>query len=30
MAKELNRIKALYKEEVVPALQNEFGYKNIN
>ena len=30
MAKELNRIAAKYKEEVVPALVNEFGYKNVN
>ena len=30
MAKELNRIHKLYKEEVVPALIKEFGYKNIN
>ena len=30
MAKEQNRIRVLYKETVVPALQNEFGYKNIN
>ena len=30
MDKEQNRIRALYKEEVVPALQKEFGYKNIN
>ncbi len=30
MAKELNRIHKLYKEEVVPALVKEFGYKNVN
>ena len=30
MAKELNRIVAKYKEEVVPALINEYGYKNVN
>ena len=30
MAKELNRIHKLYREEVVPALIKEFGYKNIN
>lgn len=30
MAKELNRIQKLYKEEVVPALISEFGYKNVN
>ena len=30
MAKELNRIAAKYKEEVVPALINEYGYKNVN
>lgn len=30
MAKEQNRIKTLYKEQVVPALQKEFSYKNIN
>ena len=30
MAKELNRIQKLYKEEVAPALQKQFGYKNVN
>ena len=30
MAKELNRIQALYKTEVVPALLKEFSYKNVN
>jgi large subunit ribosomal protein L5 len=30
MAKELNRLHKLYREEVVPALIKEFGYKNIN
>lgn len=30
MAKEQNRIVAKYKQEVVPALVKEFGYKNIN
>ena len=30
MAKEQNRILAMYKTEVVPALIKEFGYKNIN
>ncbi len=30
MAKELNRIQAKYKDEVVPALQKEFSYKNVN
>lgn len=27
---EVNRLKAKYEKEVVPALQKEFGYKNIN
>ncbi len=30
MAKEQNRIQVLYKNEVVPALQKEFAYKNVN
>ena len=30
MAKEQNRIQAKYKTEVVPALQKEFSYKNVN
>ena len=30
MAKELNRVQKLYKEEVAPALQKQFGYKNVN
>lgn len=30
MAKETNRMVKLYKEQVVPALIAEFGYKNIN
>ena len=30
MAKEQNRILEKYKTEVVPALINEFGYKNVN
>ncbi len=30
MAKEQNRILAMYKAEVVPALTKEFGYKNPN
>lgn len=30
MAKELNRIHKLYKEEVAPKLIKEFGYKNVN
>lgn len=30
MAKEINRLRKLYREEVVPALIKEFGYKNIN
>ncbi len=30
MAKEQNRMVKLYKETVVPALQKEFGYKNVN
>lgn len=30
MAKELNRIRKLYKEEVAPKLVEEFGYKNVN
>lgn len=30
MAKELNRLHKLYREEVVPALIKELGYKNIN
>ena len=30
MAKEQNRILAMYKTEVVPALIKEFGYKNVN
>ena len=30
MAKELNRIAVKYKEEVVPTLINEYGYKNVN
>ena len=27
---EVNRLKAKYEKEVVPALQKEFGYKNVN
>lgn len=30
MAKETNRMVKLYKEQVVPALTAEFGYKNVN
>lgn len=30
MAKELNRIQKMYKEEVMPELIKEFGYKNVN
>lgn len=30
MAKELNRVRKLYIDEVAPALQKEFGYKNVN
>jgi large subunit ribosomal protein L5 len=30
MAKVENRIRTLYKTEVMPALQKEFGYKNVN
>ena len=30
MEKQENRILAKYKQEVVPALINEFGYKNVN
>lgn len=30
MAKEQNRILEKYKKEVVPALIQEFGYKNVN
>ena len=30
MEKQENRILAKYKQEVVPALVKEFGYKNIN
>ena len=30
MAKEQNRILEKYRKEVVPALINEFGYKNVN
>lgn len=30
MAKELNRMVKLYREQVVPALTKEFGYKNVN
>lgn len=30
MAKELNRMLKLYREEVIPALTKEFGYKNVN
>ena len=30
MERELNRLAKQYKEEVVPALQKEFAYKNIN
>ena len=30
MAKEQNRLVKLYKETVVPSLQAEFGYKNVN
>lgn len=30
MAKEQNRMLKLYKEEAVPALTKEFGYKNVN
>ncbi len=30
MAKELNRMVKLYREEVIPALTKEFGYKNVN
>ncbi len=30
MANEKNRLEQYYKETVVPALQKEFGYKNIN
>ena len=30
MERELNRLAKQYKEEVVPALQKEFGYKNVN
>lgn len=30
MAKETNRMVKLYKEQVVPALIAEFGYKNVN
>ncbi len=30
MAKEQNRVLALYRETVVPALIKEFGYKNVN
>ena len=30
MAKEQNRMVKLYKETVIPALQKQFGYKNIN
>ena len=30
MEKQENRILAKYKQEVVPALIKEFGYKNVN
>lgn len=30
MAKELNRVQKLYKDEVAPALVKQFGYKNVN
>ena len=30
MAKEINRILAKYRTDVVPALTNQFGYKNVN
>lgn len=30
MAKETNRMVKLYKEQIVPALTAEFGYKNVN
>lgn len=30
MAKELNRMVKLYREQVIPALTKEFGYKNVN
>lgn len=30
MAKELNRMLKLYREEVIPQLTKEFGYKNVN
>ena len=30
MAKELNRLQVLYKEQVVPALLKEYSYKNVN